>query len=156
MRTELSVFGLQSASGISIFWIDQANQSSFAFQGSWTAFADPVGSVSYVDDDKVDAMQDSLLCTSRDGTVAIISLQELDLYVHRISTHVYRALMSRLYLIPASRAPLRRIFIDSKDVLLAYANGKARVWNYLTGEFRRSTGLEAGEDMLASSDWIEV
>jgi len=62
----------------------------------------------------------------------------------------------RLYLIPASRAPLRRVFLDSKNVLLAYANGKARVWNYLTGEFRRSTGLEAGEDMLASGEWVEV
>ena len=69
---------------------------------------------------------------------------------------VCRRLTIRLYLIPASRAPLRRVFIDAKDILLAYANGKARVWNYNTGEFRRSTGLEAGEDMMANGNWEEV
>lgn len=64
--------------------------------------------------------------------------------------------MDQLFLIPASRAPLRRIFLGGKDVLLAYANGKARVWNVETCEFRRSTGLDAGEDMLQSGDWAEL
>jgi hypothetical protein len=63
---------------------------------------------------------------------------------------------NRLFLIPASRVPLRRIFIDDKNILLAYANGKARVWNVETCEFRRSTGLDAAEDMLQSGNWVEM
>ena len=62
----------------------------------------------------------------------------------------------RLFLIPAARAPLRRIFLGRKDIMLAYANGKARVWNVETHEFRRSTGLDAADDMLQSGDWAEM
>lgn len=40
--------------------------------------------------------------------------------------------------------------------MLAYANGKARVWNYETQEFRRSTGLDAAEDMLNTGDWTAI
>jgi hypothetical protein len=65
--------------------------------------------------------------------------------------------MASLYLIPASRGPLRRIFVSGKDILLAYANGKARLWNVETMEFRRSTGLDAADDMLATGpSWKEV
>jgi hypothetical protein len=48
------------------------------------------------------------------------------------------------------------VYIGGKDVMLAYANGKARVWNYETQEFRRSTGLDAAEDMLNSGEWSVV
>ncbi len=61
-----------------------------------------------------------------------------------------------MFLIPASRAPLRRIFIGGHDILLAYANGKARVWNVETMEFRRSTGLDAAEDMIHNGRWMEM
>jgi hypothetical protein len=74
----------------------------------------------------------------------------------RLIFYISSLLSYRLYLIPASRAPLRRVFLDGKDILLAYANGKARVWNTGTCEFRRSTGLDAGEDMLSSGEWMEV
>jgi len=65
-------------------------------------------------------------------------------------------LKASLYLIPASRAPLRRIFVGGKDILLAYANGKARVWNVETMEFRRSTGIDAADEMLQTGKWSEV
>lgn len=61
-----------------------------------------------------------------------------------------------LFLIPASRGPLRKVFVTGHDVLLAYANGKARLWNVETMEFRRSTGLDAAEDMLSSGAWHEM
>jgi hypothetical protein len=67
-----------------------------------------------------------------------------------------RELMGCLYLIPASRAPLGRVFVGGKDVLLAYANGKARVWNVETMEFRRSTGIDAADEMLQTGGWSEV
>jgi hypothetical protein len=61
-----------------------------------------------------------------------------------------------LFTIPAARAPLRTVFVGGRDVMLVYANGKARVWNVETREFRRSTGLDAAEEMLQVGDWAEV
>ena len=40
--------------------------------------------------------------------------------------------------------------------MMAYANDKARVWNMETLEFRRSTALDAAEDMLGIGDWVEM
>ncbi|KAK6908897.1 hypothetical protein I203_102903 [Kwoniella mangroviensis CBS 8507] len=114
--------------------------SPFKLCGSWTLFADPVKDVALLNMSQAGTLQGCLLITSRDGTVGIISLKEMD----------------DLFLIPASRTPLRRIFIEQKDILLAYANGKARVWNTQTQEFRRSTGLDAAKDMLQDGDWAEV
>lgn len=65
-------------------------------------------------------------------------------------------LTNRLYLIPAARAPLTRIYIGGDDILLAYEIQKARVWNVVTGEFRRSTGLDSADDMLNTKGWAEV
>ncbi|WVF68617.1 hypothetical protein IAT40_003387 [Kwoniella sp. CBS 6097] len=112
----------------------------FKLSASFTLFADPVKSVSLLDMPQAGSLEGCLLVTSNDGTVGIISLKEMD----------------DLFLIPASRTPLRRVFIESKDILLAYANGKARVWNTNTQEFRRSTGLDAADDMLGTGDWAEV
>lgn len=39
--------------------------------------------------------------------------------------------------------------------MLVYANGKTRVWNVETHEFRRSTGLDAADEML-TGDWDEM
>ena len=65
-------------------------------------------------------------------------------------------LMPRSFLIPAARDPLRRLFVGGKDIMMIYANGKARVWNVETLEFRRSTALDAAEDMLNVGDWAEM
>nr|XP_019043333.1 hypothetical protein I302_07908 [Kwoniella bestiolae CBS 10118]OCF22263.1 hypothetical protein I302_07908 [Kwoniella bestiolae CBS 10118] len=113
--------------------------SPFKLCGSWTLFADPVKDVASLNMPQAGPLHGCALVTSREGTVGLISLKEMD----------------DLFLIPASRTPLRRIFIEQKDILLAYANGKARVWNTQTQEFRRSTGLDAAEDMLQSGDWAE-
>ncbi|WWC92997.1 uncharacterized protein L201_007961 [Kwoniella dendrophila CBS 6074] len=114
--------------------------SSFKLCGSFTLFADPVKDIALLDMTEAGPLRGCLLVISNDGTVGIISLKEMD----------------DLFLIPASRTPLRRVFIEQKDILLAYANGKARVWNTQTQEFRRSTGLDAAEDMLQVGDWAEV
>ncbi|WWD20135.1 hypothetical protein CI109_104611 [Kwoniella shandongensis] len=112
----------------------------FKLCGSWSLFAWPVESLSLLDMPQAGSLQGSLLCTSKAGTIGIISLVN----------------MEQLYLIPASRTPLRRVFVEGKDILIAYANGKARVWNTQTQEFRRSTGLDAAEEMLQTGDWAEV
>jgi len=46
--------------------------------------------------------------------------------------------------------------VGGEDILLAYANGKARVWNVETMEFRRSTGIDAADEMLQSGTWSEM
>ncbi|WVQ79391.1 hypothetical protein IAT38_001488 [Cryptococcus sp. DSM 104549] len=113
---------------------------TFKFCGSWTLFAWPVHSFTLIDVPQAGHLQGHLLCTSEAGTIGILSLRD----------------MEQLFLIPASRTPLRRIFVENTDILIAYANGKARVWNTKTQEFRRSTGLDASEDMLQAGDWAEV
>ncbi|KAI9633004.1 uncharacterized protein MKK02DRAFT_40384 [Dioszegia hungarica] len=113
---------------------------TFELQGSWTLFAFPVHTITLLADPKYGSLGGCVMCTSQAGTVGLISLAE----------------MEQLFLIPASRVPLRRVYIGGKDVMLAYANGKARVWNYETQEFRRSTGLDAAEDMLNSGEWAMV
>jgi hypothetical protein len=118
-------------------------------------FADPVESIALIDKTNAGPLQDHILCTSREGTVGIISLADMEQYVTRAPRREKRLTYS-LYLIPASRAPLRRIFIGGKDILLAYANGKARVWNVETMEFRRSTGIDAAAEMLQTGSWSEV
>ncbi|ODO06895.1 hypothetical protein I350_04255 [Cryptococcus amylolentus CBS 6273] len=112
----------------------------FAFQGSWTLFAWPVESFAVLDKPQAGPLQNCLLAASRAGTVAVLGLDE----------------MEPRFTIPAARSPLRAIHVSDRDILLAYANGKARVWNTTTQEFRRSTGLSAAEDMLAAGDWLEV
>ncbi|KAK8849511.1 hypothetical protein IAR55_004845 [Kwoniella newhampshirensis] len=112
----------------------------FQLCGSWTLFAWPVESLALLDMPQAGTLQGTLLCTSKAGTIGLVSLSTTEL----------------LYLIPASRTPLRRIFVEGKDILIAYANGKARVWNTETQEFRRSTGLDAAEEMLQVGDWAEV
>ncbi|ORY34903.1 hypothetical protein BCR39DRAFT_515490 [Naematelia encephala] len=116
------------------------NASSFKLEGSWTLFAEPVDVIAMLDLAEAGPLRGCVICVSTLGTVGLISLREMD----------------QLFLIPASRAPLRRVFVGDNDILLAYANGKARVWNVETCEFRRSTGLDAGEEMLSSGQWAEV
>ncbi|RXK36360.1 hypothetical protein M231_06397 [Tremella mesenterica] len=115
----------------------------FKLEASFTMFAYPVKTILRLTMPEAGNLRDCVLCTSDVGSVGVISLKEMD----------------QLFLIPASRSPLRKVFIGGtmgQDMLLAYANGKARVWNVETMEFRRSTGLDAAEDMLQSGQWAEV
>lgn len=116
--------------------------SPLTLRGTWTLFDDPVRSATVIDPDSVIAgkLAGTLLCTSERGTVAVLDLKEMD----------------ELFVIPAARAPMTRIFVGGHSILLAYENAKARVWNFETGEFRRSTGLDAADDMLNAGKWLEV
>jgi len=48
------------------------------------------------------------------------------------------------------------VFFGGHNILVAYTNGKARVWNTETGEFRRSTAFDAAEEMVNEGEWEEV
>jgi hypothetical protein len=62
----------------------------------------------------------------------------------------------RLFIVPASRHYLSCIYMDATRILLAYANGKARAWNLQNLEFRRSTGFDSAQEMLAEGSWVEM
>lgn len=111
-------------------------------RGTWTLFDDPVRSATLIDPNSKTAgkLAGMLLCTSERGSVAVLDLKAMD----------------DLFVIPAARAPMTRIFVGGHSILLAYENAKARVWNFETGEFRRSTGLDAADDMLNLGEWVEV
>lgn len=74
-----------------------------------------------------------------DGTLAVIDVDDLHL----------------LYLVPGSRYALVRAVATDNDLTLSYANGKARVWNMESREFRRSTAYEAAEEMLGEGKRVD-
>lgn len=84
--------------------------------------------------------QGNVLAVCEDGTLAVIDIQDLHL----------------LYLVPGSKYPLERVVLSDDDLTLSYANGKARVWNIASKEFRRSTAFEAAEEMLADRECVDL
>jgi hypothetical protein len=117
-----------------------ADSSTLRLRASLTLFDTPVRSATLLTMDEAGSLQGSLLCTSTCGSVSVICLKELQ----------------QQFLLPAARAPLTKIYIGGDKILLAYEIQKARVWNVDTGEFRRSTGLDAADDMLNTGGWAEV
>ncbi|WVQ75054.1 hypothetical protein IAR50_004663 [Cryptococcus sp. DSM 104548] len=135
-RGKRQILAVGDEDGVVRLW----NVEDFEFQGSWTLFAWPVKSITVLDRPQAGPLRNCLLAASQAGTVALLGLDD----------------MEPRFTIPAARSPLRAVHVSNQDILLAYANGKARVWNSNTQEFRRSTGLSAAEDMLVVGDWLEV
>jgi hypothetical protein len=46
--------------------------------GSWTVFGDPVKSLTCLDMPQAGTLQHTLFCTSAEGTIAVISLSEME------------------------------------------------------------------------------
>lgn len=46
--------------------------------------------------------------------------------------------------------------MQKDSLILGYTNGRARVWNLVSGEFRRSTSVDAAMEMLVDSEWVEL
>ncbi|KAF5384322.1 hypothetical protein D9615_003314 [Tricholomella constricta] len=61
-----------------------------------------------------------------------------------------------LYLIPGSAAPLCRICLGANNLLLVYANNRARLWDVQTQEFWRSMTLEKVEELLEQGGWTDI
>ena len=61
-----------------------------------------------------------------------------------------------LYIVPGSQARLNSICINNDNILLTYANARARLWNAKTKEFWRSMALDKVEEMLSQGGWTEV
>ena len=47
-------------------------------QGSWTVFADPVHWITMLDMPLAGVLRNCVLCTSKEGTIALISLADMD------------------------------------------------------------------------------
>jgi len=61
-----------------------------------------------------------------------------------------------LYLIPGSASPLTRICVEDKDVLLIYADHRARLWDSKTKELWRSMGQDKADELLAQGKWATL
>lgn len=61
-----------------------------------------------------------------------------------------------LHIVPGSQARLNSICINNDNMLLTYANARARLWNAKTKEFWRSMALDKVEEMLSQGGWTEV
>jgi len=61
-----------------------------------------------------------------------------------------------LYMIPGSEYPLHRLIIQQDDLITVFTHGRARVWNIVSGEFRRSTSADSVAEMLLKGKWCEV
>jgi hypothetical protein len=59
-------------------------------------------------------------------------------------------------MVPGAPAPLTRICIDESNLLLLYADDRARLWDVKTLEFRRSMDLEKAKELLAQGGWTEL
>lgn len=49
-----------------------------------------------------------------------------------------------------------RAVLLKDDLIIMYKQGRARVWNLESGEFRRSTSIDSASEMLASGDWVDM
>lgn len=56
-------------------------------------------------------------------------------------------------LIPASVAPLESVHVRDTDMMLVYADGRARLWDCKTMEFRRSMFKDKANEALEQGTW---
>ncbi|KAJ7196115.1 hypothetical protein GGX14DRAFT_700624 [Mycena pura] len=115
---------------------------TLALRARWTIFTAPLSSVIQFRDDtqKQSPLRGCVLCISQDGTIAVVTIDEFNF----------------LYLIPGSAFPLQRICLGEDNILLIYADRRARLWDIKTKEFWRSMGLEKAEELVGQGGWTDV
>ena len=88
-------------------------------------------------------------CRACNGWLTIVRLSI------RTQIHLFYISLS-LYLIPGSHAPLHRICLGGDNLLLEYADGRARIWDVKTREFWRSMGMDKVLELLQQGGWTEA
>lgn len=68
--------------------------------------------------------------------------------------HLHTALS--VCVIPGSPARLDRVALAEDNLLLFYADGRARLWDVKTLEFWRSMDRPKALELLAHGDWLDV
>lgn len=130
--------------------------STLALCARWTIFTTPLISVVQFRAQTQGPLRGCVLCISQDGTIAVIVVDGFQLRVSS-SSHVALAdVGNSLYLIPGSAFPLERICLGEDNILLIYADRRARLWDVKTKEFWRSMGLEKAEELVAQGGWTDV
>ncbi|EMD39624.1 hypothetical protein CERSUDRAFT_132102 [Gelatoporia subvermispora B] len=112
---------------------------SLKLHARWVVFTEPLVEVIHLQGEAAGRMKGCLFCVSQDGTVAVITLDGFQF----------------LYILPASMAALQRISIGGDNLLLIYADHRARLWDTRTREFWRSMNIEKAEEMLQQGGWTE-
>ena len=59
-------------------------------------------------------------------------------------------------MVPGSPAPLTRICVGGNNLLLLYADDRARLWDVKTLEFWRSMDVEKVKELLGQGGWTEL
>lgn len=109
--------------------------STLKLQAEWSLFTTAVtGLTVFGEDDNTSRLNACLAVSAQDGSLAILTLEGLKM----------------LYLIPGrgEEAPLEAIAVRVDDLMLSYADGRARVWDVTTQELRRSIGKEQALSLL--------
>ncbi|KAF8065183.1 hypothetical protein FPV67DRAFT_1501698 [Lyophyllum atratum] len=106
----------------------------------WTLFTTCLSSAIQVEDTQNGPLKGCVLCISTDGTIAVIVVDGFQF----------------LYLIPGSSAPLCRLCIGANNLLLVYADNRARLWDVQTQEFWRSMTVEKVEELLDQGGWTDI
>ncbi|KAI8986132.1 WD40 repeat-like protein [Trametes punicea] len=117
------------------FW----SLETFRLCARWTIFTTPLARIISLHDEKIGRLHGCVLCVSQDGTIAVIALDGYQF----------------VYLVPASAAPLKRICLGEDNLLLMYADGRARLWDTRTREFWRSMSLEKADELVQQGGWFE-
>ena len=128
-------------------------------RAQWTIFTEPLLTVIPLDEEGIGRLRDCILCVSDDGTLAVIAVNSLELYavfLDHFWIQLIRVYIASLYLIPGSAARLTRICLGEDNLLLVYADGKARLWDVQTQEFWRSMTTRAVDELLAQGAWFEA
>lgn len=73
-----------------------------------------------------------------------------------LDVHITTSDFTSLYMVPGAPAPLTRICVGGNNLLLIYADHRARLWDVKTLEFWRSTDLEKAKELLALGGWTEL
>jgi hypothetical protein len=121
----------------------------------WTLFATPLMSVIGLTDDSVGRLKEHVLCVANGGTVAVLSLDGLEMSV------VPRSFLSdsdffRSFLIPGGPDRLEKIALGEDNLMLIYSNDMARLWDVRTQEFWRSMTRDTAEELLEQGGWFET
>ncbi|KAI0823988.1 WD40 repeat-like protein [Trametes gibbosa] len=103
----------------------------------WTVFTTPLACVVSLEDEDVGRLHGCMLCISQDGTIAVVAVDGLQF----------------VYLVPASAAPLKRVCLGENNLLLVYADGRARLWDTGTREFWRSMSVEKADELVQQGGW---
>lgn len=106
----------------------------------WIVFIEPLVRVHQFHKMTTGPLRGCVLCVSQDGTIAVVVVDGFQF----------------LYLIPGSAFPLTRICLGDNELLLIYADRRARIWDAKTKEFRRSLSLDKAEELVEKEGWLEL